>query len=194
MRSYAKTAPRSPVTAAGTVAGARTATEALMLARLDGVDAYWREWTGLLLTALLEATAIARRARRLGHNAVPAGSEATMRRWLDTGAAAMPADLSGVVRLGLSGDLGERTRLVARDSAVGLVAFYDVLDMRSRRAVLTLAAWVWTGGQAAPPNVTVGEWFTARWLAVTSDTPDPNPFKYITAVRRTRRSAPARPR
>lgn len=192
MRPYAKTAPRSPVTAASTVAGARTATEALMLDRLDGVDAYWREWTGLLLTALLEATAIARRAQRLGHNAVPTGSEATMRRWLDTGAAAMPGDLAGVVRLGLSGDLGDWARLVARDSAVGLVAFYDVLDMRSRRAVLRLAAWVWTGGRAAPPDVTVGEWFTARWLAVTSDTSDPNPFKYITAARQTRRSAPAR--
>lgn len=108
------------------------------------VDGWWREWSSLLLTALLESAAVARRARRVGHRDVAAGSLATVEAWLASGEQYMPTSLRAVLELGLGGSLGPHAATLSRDAATSMTAFYDVLDTRESnsddRRVETLVA------------------------------------------------------
>jgi hypothetical protein len=175
--------PCSPITAAGTPTGARTACEVLLVGLPGEVDSYWRAWTRVLLAALLEAAALARRARRRGHRHVPVGSEATLQGWLVTVEDRMPPDVRAVLVLALDGELGDDAARLGLDCARRLIAFYRELDVRCRRQVVALAGFALTHRRSVPPEITVDEWFAAGWLAVTGGDERPDPFHHVTAVR-----------
>jgi hypothetical protein len=150
------------------------------------VDDWWREWSSLLLTALLEVAAVARRARRAGHRDVSAGSVATVDTWLRSGERRVPNGVQSVLKLGLDGSLGPQPCALSRDSATSIIAFYDVLDRRSRAAIIVTSRTALGRLQATPPAVTSGEWFAAHWLASGSGQPHPNPWPHLAALRRHR--------
>jgi hypothetical protein len=137
-RAASRRAPRSPITASRTPAGARRAADALLCTTPDSWRFCWRDASAIFVLApVLEAAAVARAGSRSGHAGLPTASLATVRRWLDSLAVAVPVDLVEVLAAGINGTFGPDAQQSARHAGRSLVELRSRFDQPLRETLVS---------------------------------------------------------